>query len=216
VTPDRAERLRRRNRAWLAVAGLCVAAAVTAAIGERAHGAGSMLAPRPRGALTDMLTGPAPWPANVTGLRSRLAAFGLPALAREGTVLHIHEHLDVYVDGRRVTVPAGIGIDAADGFISPLHTHDESGVMHVESPTVRRFTLGEFFGVWGVRLDASHLGGYTVGGGKELHAYVNGERVDGDPGKIVLASHQEIVLAFGTAKQLRRELPKSYAFRAGL
>jgi hypothetical protein len=67
-----------------------------------------------------------------------------------------------------------------------------------------------------VRLDASHLGGYTVGGGRELHAYVNGQRVDGDPGKIVLASHQEIVLAFGTAKQLRRELPSSYAFPAGL
>jgi hypothetical protein len=215
VTPDRAERLRRRNRAWLAVAGLCVAAAVTAAIGERAHGAGSMLAPRPRGALTDMLTGPAPWPANVTGLRSRLAAFGLPALAREGTVLHIHEHLDVYVDGRRVTVPAGIGIDAADGFISPLHPHDESGVVHVESPTVRTFTLAQFFGVWGVRLTPRCLGGYCTAGGKRVWIFVDGRRVH-DPGRVALREHQEIAVAYGTRARLPVTIPSGYTFPYGL
>jgi hypothetical protein len=65
-------------------------------------------------------------------------------------VAHIHQHLDIYVDGRKVPVPALIGIDPAAGF-APLHVHDTSGVIHVESPTVRSYTLGEFFAVWGVR-----------------------------------------------------------------
>lgn len=203
----------RRRYAVLAGAAIVLALAVVAFAFGQPGSSDSTAVPAN---LPGELTGPAPWPRNGALLGARLAALGLPALGAEGTALHIHQHLDVYVAGKHVVVPAGIGIDPDYRFISPLHTHDESGVIHVEAPTVRKFTLGEFFGVWGVRLDASHLGGYTVGGGKELHAYVNGQRVDGDPGKIVLASHQEIVVAFGTAKQLRRELPTSYAFPAGL
>ena len=166
--------------------------------------------------LPDQLNGPAPWPRNANLLGARLAALKLPALGTEGTALHIHQHLDLFVNGKHVVVPGGIGIDPDLRFLSPLHTHDESGVIHVESPTVRKFTLGQFFGVWGVRLDETHLGGYTAGGGKELRAYVDGKRVDGDPGKIALLPHQEIVLAFGTPQQLARRLPTSYAFPAGL
>lgn len=162
------------------------------------------------------LTGPAPWPANNgDGLRARLAALGLPALAREGTVLHIHAHLDVFVHGKRVVVPAGIGIDPYLRFISPLHTHDTSGVIHVESPTVRTFTLGEFLGVWGVRLSGSCLGGYCAGHGSSLRVYADGRPVS-DPARLPLAAHEEIVVAFGTRRQLPRPLPVRYAFAPGL
>jgi hypothetical protein len=57
--------------------------------------------------------------------------------------VHLYQHLDLYVDGRQVSVPAGIGIDPAVGF-APLHTHDASRVIHLESPTVRTYTLGQF------------------------------------------------------------------------
>ena len=166
--------------------------------------------------LPGQLNGPSPWPRNADLLGARLAALNLPALGAEGTALHIHQHLDILVDGKHVVVPAGIGIDTDYRFISPLHTHDVSGVIHVESPTVRTFTLGEFFGVWGVRLDESHLGGYTAGGGKQLKAFVDGKPVDGNPGKIVLAPHQEIVLAYGTPQQLARPVPTRYDFPSGL
>ena len=206
--------MNRRRFAVLAGVTLVAALAVVAfAFGQPGGSSDSTGVPAN---LPDELTGPAPWPRNANLLGARLAALGLPALGAEGTALHIHQHLDIYVAGKHLVVPAGVGIDPDLRFISPLHTHDESGVMHVESPTVRKFTLGEFFGVWGVRLDASHLGGYAAGGGKELRAYVNGRRVDGDPGKIVLEPHQEIVLAFGTAQQLDRAFPASYAFPAGL
>src|SRR5439155_4801086 len=80
--------------------------------------------------LPGIQTGQPPWNAGTGGLRDRLRALGLPALGSEGTALHTHEHLDVFVHGRPVTVPADIGIDRTGGFISPLHTHDPSGVIH--------------------------------------------------------------------------------------
>jgi hypothetical protein len=160
--------------------------------------------------------GRAPWPRNTAGLRARLNALGLPALAQEGTALHIHQHLDVSVDGRRVTVPAGIGIDELEGFISPLHTHDESGVIHVESPDVRTFTLGQFFAVWGVRLTPRCLGGYCTTGSRSLSVFVDGKRFSGDPRLLPLAEHEEIVVAYGTRAQLPRPIPARFDFAAGL
>jgi hypothetical protein len=164
--------------------------------------------------LPGELNRPAPWPRNGARLGQRLAALGLPALGFEGTALHIHEHLDIFVDGKRVVVPAGVGIDPAGRFISPLHTHDTSGVIHVESPTVRRFTLGEFFGVWGVPLGPGRLGGYGAGDGKTLRAYVDGQQLNEDPSRLVLEPHQEIVHAFGHRPP--RGVPAGYDFPAGL
>jgi len=166
-------------------------------------------------ALPGLLSGPAPWGSNTTLLGARLARLDLPALEREGTVLHTHQHLDVFVDGKHVTVPAGIGIDVADLFISPIHTHDTTGIVHVESPFVRRFTLGELFGVWGVRLNSSCLGGYCSGNGETLRIYVNGRFHRGDPQSIALTPHEEIAVVFGRAGGHAVRIPRSYAFPFG-
>jgi hypothetical protein len=167
-------------------------------------------------ALAGLQTGPAPWGANTADLARRLKAIGVPPLSpMEGTALHIHQHLDIYVDGHPVTVPAGVGIDPAAGY-APLHTHDPSGIVHVESPTERSYTLGEFFAVWGVRFTPTCLGGYCAGGGRQLRVYVDGRRYQGDPSGLVLAAHQELVVAFGTAAQLPSPVPSSYPFPAGL
>jgi hypothetical protein len=157
-----------------------------------------------------------PWPANVGQLQLRLREIGLPALTAEGQVVHIHQHLDIYVAGKVVNLPANLGIDASGAFISPLHTHDTTGVMHVESPTASSFSLGQFFAVWGVRLSPTCIGGECTGPGKQLRAWVNGKPVTADPTKIVLAEHQEIVLAYGTAAQMPKKVPSSYPFPEGL
>jgi len=138
-----------------------------------------------------------------------------PLSPAEGTAVHIHQHLDLYVDGRKVQVPAGVGIDPAVGY-APLHTHDPSGVIHVESPTVRTYTLGDFFAVWGVRLTLSCLGGYCAGGGRHLRVYVDGRPYQGDPTTLALAPHQELVVALGTAAQLPSPIPSTYRFPPGL
>src|SRR4029453_11745206 len=150
------------------------------------------------GPLAGLQTGPAPWAPDTADLAERLAAIGVPPLSPvEQTAVHIHQHLDLFVDGREVPVPAGIGIDPAVGY-APLHTHDASGVIHVESPTDRTYTLGDFFAVWGVRLTPSCLGGYCAGGGRQLRVYVDGRAYPGDPTTLALAAHQELVVAFGT------------------
>jgi hypothetical protein len=212
-----AARRRRERRRRLGVA-LALAVVLVAGIGalavsvanrDRQPAAGS-------GALAGLQTGPAPWAANTADLAQRLQAMGLPPLSPvEGTVLHIHQHLDLYVDGRKVPVPAGVGIDPAVGY-APLHTHDTGGIVHVESPTVRSYTLGEFFGVWGVRFTPGCLGGYCAGGGRQLRVYVNGRAYRGDPTTLALAPHQELVVAYGTPAQLPSPIPSSYPFPPGL
>jgi hypothetical protein len=212
-----AARRRRERRRRLGVAAVLAvvlvtgigALAVSVANRDRQPAAGS-------GALAGLQTGPAPWGANTADLAERLQAIGVPPLSpMEGTAVHIHQHLDLYVDGRKVTVPAGVGIDPAVGY-APLHTHDASGIIHVESPTVRTYTLGDFFAVWGVRFTPSCLGGYCAGGGRQLRVYVDGRPYRGDPTSLTLAAHQELVVAFGTAAQLPSPVPSSYPFSPGL
>jgi hypothetical protein len=208
-----AARVRRRRLGIAAV----LAAVLVAGIGGLAVSAANrdrQPATSP-GPLAGLQTGPAPWGANTADLAERLRAIGIPPLSpMEGTAVHIHQHLDLYVDGRKVLVPAGIGIDPAVGY-APLHTHDPSGVIHVESPTVRTYTLGEFFAVWGVRITPSCLGGYCAGGGRQLRLFVDGRADRGDPATLALAPHQELVVAFGTAAQLPSPIPSTYQFPPG-
>jgi hypothetical protein len=203
---------RRERRIRLGMAAL-LAAVLVAGIGGLAvtvAGRHRQAAASP-GSLAGLQTGPAPWGANTADLAQRLQATGVaPLNPVEGTAVHIHQHLDLYVDGHKVLMPAGIGIDPAVGY-APLHTHDPSGILHVESPTVRTYTLGQFFAVWGVRFTPSCLGGYCTGGGRQLRVYVNGQLVRGDPTAVTLAAHQELVVAFGTAAQLPSPVPASRA-----
>ena len=166
--------------------------------------------------LPGIQTSDAPWAPEFTNLRARLADIGLPALPEEGTALHIHQHLDIFVNGTAVPVPALIGIDDAEGFISPIHVHDTTGIIHVESPTIQTFTLGQFFDIWGVRFTQSCIGGYCASETASLRVYVNGQLYQGDPRMLALAAHQEIVVAYGTAAQLPNPIPSSFDFPAGL
>jgi len=161
--------------------------------------------------LPGMQTGPAPWLPEIDNLHSRLNAIKLPALYEEGNALHIHQHLDILVNRKPVTVPAGIGINQVARFISPLHTHDVSGVIHVESDVKRDFTLGQFFDVWGVRFSKSCVGAYCAKGTDTLRVFVNGKPVSGDPRSLVLREHQEIAVVYGPATA-NASVPSSYRF----
>jgi hypothetical protein len=165
--------------------------------------------------LPGIQNGPPPWTAGHDGLRERLRALGLPALGAEGTVLHTHEHLDVFVHGTRVTVPATIGIDPAGQFIAPLHTHDASGVIHVESPTQRAFSLGQFFDVWGVLFTRDCVGSLCSSGADHLRVYVDGQEAAGDPRRLELFSHEQIVVTYGTDAELPSPIPDSFGFPLG-
>jgi hypothetical protein len=142
---------------------------------------------------------------------------GLDFLTAETLTYHVDSHLDVIVDGAAVVVPAGIGIDVdavgVDGrcsrpCISPLHTHDDSGVLHVEAAAEGRFTLGQFFTEWDVRLDDSCVDDFCRPD-TEIASYVDGEAYDGDPREIELKDEREIAVVIGEPPA---EIPSSYDF----
>jgi hypothetical protein len=170
----------------------------------------------PTGTIAGLQTGAPRWSPDNVNLRARLVADGLQVLTAEGQVQHTHQHLDLFVDGQRVAIPPDIGIDRVNLILSPIHTHDATGIIHVESPIIRDFTLGEFFDVWGVPFDAHCVGGMCDGNGRTLSVFRDGQLVTGDPRSIVLDAHEEIVVAIGTPAQLPNPMPASYAFPAGL
>jgi len=136
----------------------------------------------------------------------------LEALSAEGTVLHIHQHLDIVINGQNIIVPATIGIGSS--FISPIHTHDTTGVLHVESPVQKDFTLGQFFTEWGVKFDGSCISTFCADSSHKLLVGVNGKQVS-DPKNYVLKSHDEIEIWYGPTDQNPTFIP-SYSFEAGL
>ena len=62
------------------------------------------------------------------------------------TQFHVHVHLEISIKGEKQEIPANIGINGL--CMNPLHTHDNSGTIHIESPERRDFTLSDFFVVW--------------------------------------------------------------------
>jgi hypothetical protein len=154
-----------------------------------------------------------PWPAPRDAAAAVRAA-GLPMMGSEGAVEHIHSHLDVLVDGQAVSVPADVGIDRTGGTISPLHTHDSTGVIHIESPVKRQFSLGEFFTEWDVSLTTDNIGALRTADGKVLRVFVNGAQKTGNPAAITFGPHDEIAVVYGTPRP-GETIPSKYDFPAG-
>ena len=158
------------------------------------------------------------WPAPTNPLERTVSA-GLQPEVRETLIFHVHAHLDVFVDGRPVLVPAAIGINIADPgvrtskwngspayggiagcaqpCISPLHTHDVSGVIHTESATSTPNRLGQFFTEWGVTLTATCVGQYCAPV-TPVAVYVDGKRFSGNPADIPLTDRKEIAVVIGS------------------
>ncbi len=192
-----------------------IIAAVAIFLISRPHHTVSPSVSSTEGTIGNLQKSTPPWPAEFTHLRARLASSGLPALTQEGTALHIHQHLDIMVNGQAVSVPAGIGIDRNNQYISPIHVHDTSNIIHVESPVVQTFTLAQFFDIWGLTFTNQCIGGDCTNTMATLRVYVNGQLYQGDPRAIVLAAHQEIFIFYGTGAQLPKSIPAAFAFPAG-
>jgi hypothetical protein len=211
-------RERRRRAGFISVAGVVAAGLIGgAAWGIAGHGGSDHAAAAtalPTSAAYGSTTALPPWGAPADATAGARAA-GLTVGSAEGTAVHFHTHLDVIVDGKPVTVPADLGIDEQAQELSELHTHDTSGVLHIEAPAKGRWVLGQLFDEWGVRLDADQVGGLKVGAGKALTAYVDGKMVSGNPATIELTPHREIALVYGPTGA-KVTVPSSYNFPSGL
>ena len=154
----------------------------------------------------------------------------MPPERKEFLIHHAHAHLDVFVDGKPIVVPAGIGINIDDPevqrfedpdgavayggitrcrkpCISPLHTHDATGIIHTESKSPEPNTLGQFFTEWGVRLSESCLGERCSPDG--IAFYVDGKPYQQDPRAIELTDRKEIAIVIGTPPS---QIPKTADF----
>lgn len=108
--------------------------------------------------------------------RSTTTPTGNPTLTTcisEGSLaMHIHVHLSITINGQPVGIPANVGVDAT--CTRPVHTHDDSGEIHIESPVVYPFVLGDFFMVWGQPFDNTQMMTYKVDSAHNLVMTVNG------------------------------------------
>ncbi len=102
-----------------------------------------------------------------SALSGPFGAYPFQCIGAEGTVMHIHPYLRIVINGQNITVPAAIGIvnpqnesvtvsgtqqekvAVSGSCFEPMHTHDASGIIHIESPdSTTQYTLGDFFQIW--------------------------------------------------------------------
>jgi hypothetical protein len=203
-------------RTTIACVFVAVATAVTGCGGGKGKSDGKYAAPK----AAQPSSGAPPWPAPPNAVELTRRAGLVPERA-EFLQYHVHAHLDVFVNGEPVRVPAGIGINIkdpavqraklADGTfayggidppckkpcISPLHTHDDTGVLHTESKTTTPNRLGQAFTEWAVKLDRHCVGGYCAPQAA-IAVFVNGEQYEGDPRRIELSDQKEIAIVIGS------------------
>jgi hypothetical protein len=221
---ERAEQAqRRKRRLWLIASGAAVVV-IAAVVGitlavTGSSGGGLPLAPlstlgtlQPAPAAGPIGSEGVPVPAGPALADTSTAATGQPVdgiscQTGEQTVFHIHAHLTIFVNGAARQVPAAIGIPGAQAtqtaqgpFIESgtcfywLHTHAPDGIIHIESPVHRTYTLGNFFDIWGQPLGPDQVGpaqGHVV-------AIYNGQVYQDNPRDIPLNAHAQISLQVGT------------------
>ncbi|MBV8299948.1 MAG: hypothetical protein JO083_10445 [Candidatus Eremiobacteraeota bacterium] len=115
----------------------------------------------------------------------------------EGSVLHIHQHLAIFDHGKPVTVPDDVGRPLVGQCFYWLHTHTPDGIIHIESPSFRYFTLGNFFDIWGQPLSKSDVAGAKPKKNEHVAVWVDGNRYTGDPRKIELTQHLDVTIEVG-------------------
>jgi hypothetical protein len=191
-----------------AASTLLLAVGLVACGGGRPSAAGSPAAPAPLLATAD-------------GEATGQTVDGIRCETMEEVLFHIHAHLAVFVDGQPRTIPEGIGIPPprqveqtpqgpfVDGGACYywLHSHTRDGVIHIESPVQRTYTLGNYFDIWRQPLGPSQVGPAQG----PVIAYLNGQRFSGNPRDIPLTVHALVQLDVGTDVP-----PRSFTFAPGL
>jgi hypothetical protein len=124
----------------------------------------------------------------------------------EQVAFHHHSRLTIFVNGQPRSVPYGVGI--ANPQLQPgigipfvdngacfswLHTHAADGIIHIEAPKPRTFTLGNFFDVWGQPLSSRQVGPAKG----TVTALYDGQVWTGNPRDIPLREHSQIQLEVG-------------------
>lgn len=125
--------------------------------------------------------------------------------SNEQLAYHIHAHITIYMNDQPVPLVANTGI-APVGVTSQanvtcfywLHTHDASGVIHIESPTTKLYTLNQFFDIWEKFSSSSSAFPPELLSSTGWTIYVNGKQVNTDFNHLVLHAHDLITIGYNS------------------
>ncbi|SHG73484.1 hypothetical protein [Massilia sp. CF038] len=112
---------------------------------------------------------------------------------------HKHALISIYKNGKRLGFPDGIGrVHAGCYHAYEMHTHDVTGIIHMEADVPKQFKLGQWFSLWQQPL--SRNGAAGLAGPVRFYIIENGsiKRYDGDPVQIPLLPHREVLIISGT------------------
>lgn len=141
---------------------------------------------------------------------------GMSCQATLGSVQHASAHLTVYVNDQQAGIPVGIGSVApsqpgvtalaSNGqttCLYPLHVFEADNIIHIDSPTNRTYTLGDFFDIWGQPLSRIQATNYQSDEAHTLAFYAfdasgNMQNFTGNPRSIPLVEHETIVIAYNS------------------
>ncbi|HZY98666.1 MAG TPA: hypothetical protein VFE36_03765 [Candidatus Baltobacteraceae bacterium] len=134
---------------------------------------------------------------------------------------HVHVYIGLYVNGKQVAIPDQIGMyqpgAISNGYTNTatcfyyIHTHDASGLIHLESPQTAAvsdsmYTLQNVFDVWGISVGPNNFGQFTgavrifIGRAPLGTTTVSSSSYTeylGDPNSMALYSHQAIWFEVG-------------------
>ncbi len=86
---------------------------------------------------------------------------------------HYHPYLTIVIDGEEIPIPAETGVEP--GCMRMVHTHDDSGKLHIEKEDASvNITIGDFFSVWGKTFTGNQILDSKVDSTHEIVMSVDG------------------------------------------
>ena len=91
--------------------------------------------------------------------------------------LSSHDHaLTIVINGSEIDIESNIGIGNPDcDGMKGIHTHDNTGRLHIETPSPMPAPLGAFFEIWGESFSENEIMGHKNDSNHEIVLTVNGE-----------------------------------------
>ena len=90
-------------------------------------------------------------------------------------ISHTHSTLSIFIDGDEISIPQNIGIqdsECPDG-MRGIHTHDDTGRLHIETPSQIDAPVGAFFNIWGETFNSEQIFDNVANSSKEVVMLVN-------------------------------------------
>ncbi len=161
---------------------------------------------------------------------------GMPCASTMPNTYHVHAFLGLIINGTQYALPDGMGMYKPGGDITYagfpnwteyatcyyyIHTHDASGVVHIESPQnvspgTSLYTLQNIFDIWGQPISSTRIGPFAgtvtayvaqVAVGDARIVSANYITYSGNPATIPIKSHTTIWLQIGPKVYTPAQLP---------